>query len=47
MGIPEMIGWISLGFAPMYVVLKLGSSQLARRIPAKPLLNLRSEKKNA
>jgi hypothetical protein len=41
---PEMIGWISLGFVPSYIVLELGSSQLARRISAKPLLNLRSEK---
>jgi hypothetical protein len=47
MGIPEMIRWISLGFDPMYVVLELGSSQLEGRMPAKPLLNLGSEKKNA
>jgi hypothetical protein len=44
MEILEMIGWISLGFVPMYVVFEVGSRQLTRRISAKPLLNLRSEK---
>jgi hypothetical protein len=36
----EKIGWISLGFVPTYVGLEVASHKLARRIPAKPLLNL-------
>ena len=45
MEIPEMIGWISLGFVPMYVLLEVGSrQQLAKRISAKSLLNLEDEK---
>jgi hypothetical protein len=44
MEIPEMIGWISLGFVPLYIVHEVGSLQLETRIPAKPLLNLRSGK---
>ena len=41
MEIPEMIGWISLGSVPMYVLLlEVGSrQQLAKRISAKSLLN--------
>lgn len=31
MGILEMIGWISLGFVPSYIVLEVGSRKLARR----------------
>ena len=40
MEIPEMIGWISLRFVPSYVVLEVGSRQLAK----KPSVNLRAEK---
>jgi hypothetical protein len=44
MEIPEMIGWISLGFVPTYVGLEVASRKLARRISAKPLLNVRGKK---
>jgi hypothetical protein len=44
MEIPEMNGWISLGFIPSYIVLETGSRELAKRISANPLINLRSEK---
>jgi hypothetical protein len=44
MEIPEMIGWISLGFVPTYVGLEVGSRKLARRISAKPLLNVRGKR---
>lgn len=43
MEILEMIGWISLGFVPSYIVLEVGSRKLARGIYAKLLLNLRDE----
>lgn len=44
MEILEMIGWISLGFDPPYVGLEVASRKLARRISAKPLLNLRGKR---
>ena len=40
----EMIGWTSLGFVPTYVGLEVASRKLARRIYAKPLLNLRGKR---
>jgi hypothetical protein len=44
MGIPEIIGWNSLGFVPMGIVLEVGSRQLTKRVAAKLLLNLGDEK---
>jgi hypothetical protein len=44
MEILEMIGWISLGFIPTYVGLEVASHKPARRISAKPLLNLRDKR---
>jgi hypothetical protein len=44
MEIPEMIGWISLGFVPTYVGLEVGSRKLARRITPKLLLNVRGKR---
>jgi hypothetical protein len=40
MEILEMVGWISLGFIPMYVALEVGSRQLTKRIPARQLLTV-------
>lgn len=34
MEIPETIGWISLGFAPTYIALEVGSRKLARSVSA-------------
>jgi hypothetical protein len=44
MEILEMIGWISMGFVPLYIVLEVGSRELAKRTSAKLLLDLRAEK---
>lgn len=44
MEILEMIEWISLGFVPTYVGLEVASRKLARRISAKPLLNVRGKR---
>ena len=44
MEIPEIMGWNSLGFVPMYTVLEVGSLQLTKRVAAKLLLNLGDEK---
>ena len=40
MEIPEMIGWISLGFIPSYVALEVGSRKLTRGISARQFLTV-------
>jgi hypothetical protein len=40
MEILEMVGWISLGFIPIYVALEVGSRKLARRISARQFLTV-------
>jgi hypothetical protein len=42
MEIPEMIGWISLGFAPTYIALELGSRKLTRSVSA--ITSVKSER---
>ncbi len=38
-----MTGWIAVGFIPTYAVLEVGTRKVAKRMSARPFLNLDSK----